>query len=403
MLLDIVRYAFKALTEKKFRAILTIIGIAIGPLALVMMTSVVRGYSDYVQQQLTTLGQNTIVVFAQSGYTLTQNDLDYIRSQEEVEDAKPFFSTQGYIQRRDGRINVYVYAIDPDVIFEAIGGLEIIDGEAPSDNEITYSLVGYYIAHSQVTKEQIYEVGDAITVQIPEVVEAGQIRINRVTVRIKGIMSEYGGAFFISPDITIVLPFEAGRRLLGMKDWTGIFIIVKDTKYVDSLADKLRENYRDKVSVVAFMQIARVVGSVTAAMDFITFTTSLSAFAVAIAGTAATMITSVVERTREIGVLKALGFTDGQVTMMIITESLIMGLVGLIVGISLGVSGAYFLASRGLVIRGIQTVTIVATPKITLDLVLKTVGITLLVGVIGGVFPAFRAAKIPPAVALRYE
>ncbi|MEM2590836.1 MAG: FtsX-like permease family protein, partial [Zestosphaera sp.] len=146
------------------------------------------------------------------------------------------------------------------------------------------------------------------------------------------------------------------------------------------------------------------VASVTAALDFIVFSASLSAFAVAVAGTASTMITSVIERTREIGVLKALGFTDKQVVFMILAESIIMSLIGGAIGIGSGVVGAHVLSSRGLTISaGSSGLVIVANPEITVDLILTTVFITVAVGVVGGTLPAYRAAKIPPATALRYE
>jgi putative ABC transport system permease protein len=116
------------------------------------------------------------------------------------------------------------------------------------------------------------------------------------------------------------------------------------------------------------------------------------------------MITSVVERIREIGVLKALGFKDSQVISMILAESIIMSIIGGVIGISLGIIGAHILASRGFELKmSAQSIIINAPPKITTLSILRAIGLTLLVGVIGGIFPAYRAAKIPPAVALRYE
>jgi putative ABC transport system permease protein len=117
------------------------------------------------------------------------------------------------------------------------------------------------------------------------------------------------------------------------------------------------------------------------------------------------MITSVIERTREIGVLKALGFKDREVLLMILSESIVMSIIGGSIGIILGVVGAQVLASRGFVISISQqnTIVITAPPKITAFNILRATALTLLVGVVGGLFPAYRAARIPPAVALRYE
>jgi putative ABC transport system permease protein len=144
---------------------------------------------------------------------------------------------------------------------------------------------------------------------------------------------------------------------------------------------------------------------VTGAINFINFSTSLSAFAVAIAGVAATMITSVMERTREIGVMKAIGYTNSQILSLILMESIMMSLVGGTVGISIGVVGAYILASRGFTIGGIgeSGITLQLNPLITPSLIAQTLVLTMLIGLVGGALPAYRASKIPPVVALRYE
>ncbi|RLG88016.1 MAG: ABC transporter permease [Thermoprotei archaeon] len=404
LLSDVLRYAFKAMSERRFRALLTIVGIAIGPLALVMMTGVVRGYSAFVENQLLSLGQNTVVLMSSAEYTLKEDDLDFVRSLDEVSKAEPFYLTSAFILTPEGRLQVYVYAMDIEVLLESVGGLEVLKGSYPLPNEPLYAIVGYRVAYSEKTGKELFDIGDTITLYIPKIEAGGVKRFERAIIRIKGVFKEYGGAMFISPDTGIFLPLSAGRKVLRFNKWTGIMAIAKSPELVSKLVKKLRDVYDGKIDIIAFQQIARVVGSITAAMDFITFSTSLSAFAVAVAGTAATMITSVIERTREIGVLKALGFTDGQVMIMILTESILMSILGAIIGISLGFVGAHVLAGRGLRIRGgLETIVIKAPPLITPELLGMTIAITLVVGVLGGLFPAYRAAKIPPVVALRYE
>jgi len=269
---------------------------------------------------------------------------------------------------------------------------------------VTSAVIGHFVAYSQSSGGKLYGLGDVITLLMPQVKSGGRVTFNRATVRVVGIYEEYGGAMFISPDTGIFLPKEAGKKLLHMSSWSGIFIIVNKPTQVNDLVKKIRSTYVGKVDIIAFQQIAKVVSSISGAMDFIAFSTSLSAFAVAVAGTAATMITSVIERTREIGVLKALGFTDSQVMWMIIAEAILMSLLGGLIGVVTGSGGAYVMASRGLTIStGSSKIVIKAPPKITLSLIGYTLGITLAVGIVGGLIPAYRAAKIPPAMALRYE
>lgn len=399
---DTVRMALKSLSYRKLRSILTIIGIAIGPLALVMMLSVIKGHSDYVINQLESLGQNLIVIKPSSHFKLTEKDLDTIRSIPGVERAEPFYTVQATVKVGSKEKNVVVYVVPLDLIFKAMSNLRILEGSTPSSNEIIKAVIGYNIAFDN--GNQVYYVGDAITLKTYRVESGGTTRVKRVTVLVSAILDKFGGALFLSPDETIFLNLDAGSKLLGLNEWSGILVLAKSSKAVIGVERAIKEKYRDSVTVISFQGIANIISSITNAMNFITFSTSLCAFAVAVAGVAATMITSVIERVREIGVMKALGFTDNQILFIILSESFIMSLIGGTLGIVLGIIGAYILSSKGFIIRtGLTHIVITAPPAITLELLLKTMTITILVGVVGGIFPAYKAAKIPPAVALRYE
>ncbi|MCC6035227.1 MAG: ABC transporter permease [Desulfurococcaceae archaeon] len=402
LLLDILRMSFKVLTEKKTRAILTIIGISLGPFALVMISSVIDGYGEYVISQVEGLGQNVIVLFPSTGYKFSESDLNTIRSLDGVKRAEPFYSIQGQVKVGSETRVVFIYAIPIEVVFESMRGLEILKGSIPSESEYLKALIGYKIAHSD-DNSVVYDVGDVVTVTFLKTTNS-RSEVRRVSVVVNAVLKEFGGAFILSPDTTILLPLQAGSRLLGLNEWSGIYVLVKSSDLVPQVLRELQEIYRGKADIISFQSIANIINSVIGAMNFISFAASLSAFAVAISGVAATMITSVVERIREIGVLKALGFKDSQVISMILTESIIMSIIGGVIGISLGIIGAHILASRGFELKmSAQSIIINAPPKITTLSILRAAGLTLLVGVIGGVFPAYRAAKIPPAVALRYE
>ncbi len=401
--MDVLVLAFKALTERKLRASLTIIGIAIGPLALVMISSVVDGYADYISNQIQRLGQNAIVVFPSSGYRFSENDLNVIRSIEGVSRAEPFYSIQALVRIEGEDKVVSIYAIPIDMIFQTFGGLEILEGSIPSEGQYSYAVIGYKLAFKDDRK--VNELGDTITLTFMRT-QGGRSTVKRVTVINSAILKEFGGAFILSPDTTIFLPLEAGRKLLGLNEWTGIFVLSKSSEAVPEIVRILRGIYSNSADIISFQGIANIANSITGAVSFISFAASLSAFAVAIAGVAATMITSVIERTRELGVLKAMGFTNIQTMIMILMESIVMSMVGGVIGMSIGIVGAHLLAQHGFTIRAsaeTMMIMIRAPPKITIDNILKTLGLTLLVGVAGGIFPAYRASKIPPAVALRYE
>lgn len=399
LLFDFIRLSLKALSERRGRAILTIVGIAIGPLVLVMMSSVVSSYSDYIVERVTSLGQNAIAVFPAENYKIDEEDLNFIRSLPEIVRAEPFYSTQGVLKRGTEEVKVSIFAIDYTLLFEAIGSLKMSEGDVPSG--LLYSIVGRKVSFRD-SSEQYFALNDILTLTIPKI-EGGKITGRKnINVYVGAILEEYGGALIVDPDSTVFLSPEAGKKLLGMRDWSGIFILVHDPSLVRSVVSTLRSRYEDKLQVIAFSAIAEAISSVTNAIGFINFSTSLSAFAVAVAGVAATMITSVMERTREIGVMKAIGYTSMQILTLILLESIVMSLIGASAGISLGTVGAYILSSRGLIIGGVG-LTLQLAPKITPTLILQTLSLTMMIGLLGGALPAYRASRIPPIVALRYE
>jgi len=401
---DILRLSVKTLSEKKLRAILTIIGIAIGPMALITVGSVTSGYGDYIVNSIMGLGQNLIVVTPAGDYKLTQDDLNTLRSIDGVVDASPFYSTQGEMYIGGEKKTVFIYGVNPEFILNALTSLTIKEGTAPAPTDLGKALVGYKIAYSDNGEAQ-YGLGDVISITVYQVQQGGKIQVRRLSVSITGILDEYGGAAFLNPDQTIFVPMETVEKMLGVKDWSGILLLAESPEKVDAVSSRIRNMYGGNVDVISFLAIARIASSIVSAVNFITFAATLAAFAVAVAGTASTMITSVVERTREIGVMKALGFRDRQVLILIIMEGVVMSLIGCVIGLATGLAGAHVLSSRGLVISsgGVFAMSIQASPKITAELVGETIALTILTGILGSIFPAYRAMEIPPAVALRYE
>ncbi len=401
-LVDVLRLAYKSLSERKARAILTIIGVAIGPMALIAMVSTVRGYSNYILGQLEALGQNLIVVLPSQSYRLTTRDLNWLKSLPGVVDAAPFYSMQGVVHVGEEKVRVTIYATDLKLLFRAIRGLNLKEGRVPTSNQPFYALVGYYVAFDR-NDRRVYYVGDPLTITLYVAGRRG-IEEKRATVIIAGVLERFGSSPILNFDYSVLLPLPAGRRVLQAKEWTGILVLVSKASMVDNITETIRRRYGDLVNVVSFQGIARMVSSISMAMETIAFITSLSAFAVAVAGVSATMITSVVERVREIGVMKALGFTDAQVVFMILLEGVLISLIASVIGVAGGVAGAYIMASRGFTFKGMyETLTIYAQPAITPELVSKTLLVTIFVGAVGSAIPAYKAARIPPAVALRYE
>ena len=399
---DILKLSVKALTNRKLRAVLTIIGIAIGPMALLMISSVVYGYGKYIVTSITGLGQNLVIVTPASGYKLSMEDVNYLSQLPGVIAVTPFYTTQGEISVGGKQKIINVYGADPSFVLKAISTLKVKEGYVPEPSEIGRALVGYNIVYGD-NGERYYELNDVLTVSVARFKTGGvgRIEVKRLNLVIVGVLDKFGGAVFLNPDQGILVSIETLERTLDIKEWNGILVLVDSPSNVDPVSNTIKSIYRNSVDVVSFLMIARTVANVVSAVDFISFAASTSAFAVAIAGVAASMITSVMERTKEIGVMKALGFKDTHVLILILAEGIVMSIIGYVVGGTMGLIGAGILSRHGLQLG--EFMLIEAKPEFPPELIARSFIMTISVGVVGGLFPAYRAMKIPPAVALKYE
>jgi putative ABC transport system permease protein len=399
-ILDVIRLAFNALRERRLRSALTILGIAIGPAAMVAIIGTTEGYMDTIVSQLQALGQNTVVIFPSKNYRLGDYDVDRLKVLPTVESITPFFQSRGQLRKPDGStVIVTIYALDLNLLNKIIVGAKIAEGSIPPPTLYTSSVVGNDIITTK-SGVKYYNVGDSLTVYVAEMKD-NKLVLKTVSVRISGILSPYGTVFPVNPDASIFLPLQAGKSLLGLKDYSGIFIIAKSAELVDSLVNDIKNMYGDNVEIVSLKEIAKTVTNIINVLNNLLFTVSSISFAVAFTGIMSTMFTSVVERTREIGIFKALGYSSNDILILFLFESILMTIVGVVVGIISGVIGSYFIAYRPL--RLVGSWTVISEPKITAWLILRALSLSLLVGIAGGILPAWKASKMVPVEALRYE
>ena len=176
-----------------------------------------------------------------------------------------------------------------------------------------------------------------------------------------------------------------------------IAVKVTDNANVTDVSQSIEDAYPNELSTVTAADQAGRVNDALGAINTATWAISLLAIVIGGVGVINTMIMSVYERTREIGVLKAVGWKGRRILGMILGESIVLTIIAAIVGTVVGVVGVEVLLSYP------STFGTMIHPVFTLDLFLRAFGIAFLVGVLGGIYPAYRASKLAPTEALRYE
>jgi len=419
MLKDFFLLAGQSILHRRMRSWLTVIGVFIGITAVVALISIGLGLNRTINEQVSKVfGVDTFMLVSEDAFGGRRHngtpeeyalDLDFLRSIDGVKTVAALRQRTGFVvgpTLPDGEAKkgfLTVMGLSPELMTEFssfTGPLDVEPGGRLFEpGETDAAVLGARIAERLEAK-----VGDTILI-------AGE-GDNELQMRVMGIMvppdqgegSERGFTMGASgPDAdTIYVSYAAMDRLWGEAEDVLLTLVRVEEDYdVDEVADRVESelNSRNtKVTAVTYSDISEAIGTMTSTVS--AFLAGIAGIALLVGGVGVmnTMFTSVLERTREIGVMKAVGAKSSHILLIFLIESGMMGLVGGIVGTGtgLGLSAvASFFIGRFFGVK----MAVVASPA----LILITLAGSFLLGAIAGLWPARRAAKLTPVEALRYE
>jgi len=406
-LIDAVAYSFKNLTKRSLRSWLTIIGLVIGVIAIVVILSISEGFNRDINTQMSAFGADMMFVYPISSLTdmtgggsfsllktsgkLYQEDVDDIASIGGVKEVARTMFGRASLSFKGKNITAMVYPMDSKA-FDMYGSyIQVESGRYYKETEKNVAFFGHKAATDMFGKDKV-EVGSVV-------------QINGKNYRVVGIQKEIGGMAGSSDDSNIYLPFEDGRQLFEgqlLPDEVGMIYVQVDEGFNPedikaSIERKLASNHRVKMdkldfSVITSAQIMEIVGTILLSVQLVLAAVTLIASVVGAIGIANTMFMNVLERIKEIGILKAVGARQNDILFLFLTESVIIGLAGGIIGLILG----------AIVLQVLQD-----TFAIPVFLRLRIIAFVFIfavgVGLLAGLLPAWRAAKMDPVEALMYE
>lgn len=411
--------ALRALASNKMRSGLTMLGIIIGISAVIVLVSVGQGVQTMVAEQMEDVGANLMFVmpgeleasnssmksnFLRSANTstLTLKDAEALAVPANVPDAAvvaPEFVGTGTVIYGNKNTQTTVSGVTPD--YSVIRNSYPILGRFITENDLRIN--ARVAVLGQTVLEELFPVG---------VNPIGQdIKINRVPFRVIGIMDEKGGTAFSDEDDVVIIPLTTAQsRLFGGRSISGdytvsvIYAQAVDESRVDALRDQITQVLRrqhgliystdkDDFTVLTQEDVASVLGSLTAVLTAFLGLIAAVSLLVGGIGIMNIMLVSVTERTREIGLRKALGAKRRHILVQFLIEAIVLSLIGGFVGIAIGVSST--LAA----VQMIEDFRAYVSPMT----ILLATGFSMAVGMFFGIYPATRAARLNPIDALRYE
>lgn len=430
--IDVLGYSFSAIKLRKLKAALTTLGVVIGIAAIVALMSITSGLETSITGQLNEgLSADTLVVTAggggalaggfgggagaglggssssDSGFALYVNDTEIISSlSPDIESATSVISRSGYIQGSDLNESVTLYAVDFQTYQDVYGATFVAqNGDIPSNPHDDEIVVGARIVDPGNNGTRYFSTGDSVNITWTN---STVYPLTNETTRvvISGVLQEVGGLSLSGPsDSGVYMPINAAEDFLGTTKVNSIVVklVNSDNATITAVTNAIKDYYGSDVSILSSTSLLNTINSIFSTIQL--FLVGIAGISLLVAGIGIMniMFVSMIERTREIGILKALGMKKKTVLAIFLSESAIIGLLGAVIGIIAGYSLAIVVANvlgSGLFgSAGGLTIVPVLTPTVLLGAFAFGVGIS----VIFALYPAWKASKLKPVDALRYE
>jgi putative ABC transport system permease protein len=381
----------KYLRTKKVRTFLTSLGITIGIATIFTLIALSQGLQYYVQSELNKFGNKAIFIFpgARAGFVssitgyFTNSFIENIQTLPGVERVIKAYSTSTIIKYNNYQIPANVLVINTeDANYLTYIDYNIFEGTFITNNNNCQVDLGYQIANSPSLNNQKISVGDYINI-------FGQ------RCQVVGILQQTGG----TSDYNILFPEGEYEKLFGSINYNYLIVIT----YNYNIAYNSIKNYINSLkgqtyTIITAQSIEQIADQIIGGISMFSLIIASISILISAINIVNTMYTSILERYREIGLLKALGMKNIEVLILFLLESGFIGLIGGIFGIILGFFTAY-IASSVLSFYGFVGL----QPYITVQLIVFSLVFPFFIGILSGTLPAIKASRVDPMVALRYE
>ncbi|MFH1101726.1 MAG: ABC transporter permease [Methanobacteriota archaeon] len=404
MLSDHLRLAVKNIRARLSRSILTLLGIAIGIMAIISLMALGEGMQQAVTGELSSLSDVIIVTTGggfisafgggggSSGEYFTDRDLADIERIQGVRDISTQLSGSALAEYNGETTILSLTGMDIEVMRLQYASQALEAGVFLNEGEQNQIMIGYGTAHD--TFDADISVG-------------GRVMIQGQKFFVTGIFAKQGMGG-ISSDTTVLMSSRDFKKLTGQSNISLVYLRVNNVNDVESIAvsvqNAVNENHgkKDFASATTMTSILETVQSIIGILQMVLVAIASIALVVASIGIMNTMLTSVMERTREIGIMKAIGATNRDVMSIFILEGMLVSSIGGVFGIILGVFGSQALT---LILSSFMSMggSTQLTAVITVTSVVLAVAVSLIVGVLSSLYPAWKAARMSPIEAVRYE
>ena len=391
-----------SIRSAKLRSALTTLGIVIGVAAVIINASLGASFNQFFTDEVSSVGSNFIIAYSDQPNLFYDSELEIIKNTPGILGVSPRKTVSGEINYLSDVKSVSIVGVNGD--FQEIQGIKMEEGSFLTDKDIYSAVLGYDLAKEEFGRS----ISHRSSVDIAFRQEDGTLVIKKF--KVKGILEDsketiVGGDG--STDMIVYIPISTMNEMTGEQDYGAFFAMAESSENIGNISKDVDKrlarsfgiaerdlNNEDSKPYTVFDQadVLEETGALGKALSTFLLVLALISLFVGSIGIMNIMLVTVTERTREIGIMKSVGYSSSNILSLFLLESIMVSSLGGLLGTAIGGFGAYILEEA-----------LKLPPVFPFKLIEIGILISVLVGVGAGLYPARKAANMNPVDALRYE
>ncbi|HET8857386.1 MAG TPA: ABC transporter permease [Nitrososphaeraceae archaeon] len=409
---EIFLFAFEALRDRKVRSILTILMVMVGSALLVAVSGLGTGFTFFFNKQFENLAPNVLFISSSqqnleagglSGgpppapkIVLNSAVMNRINSLPSVNEVFPSFQSEVTLISQGESRTTNAFSIDPTKLLLVTPTLEFEEGSLIKPSDPNAIIIPSDVALPPGEENEFLTLGESVKAEYsyidPTTAKEKKETKNFV---VSAIMKRTGNP---TVDNAVIFNIITGNTLFQKANkYDSLIVMAQSADLVSVVEEEIRSLYGNNIGITTVEAILETIREFTSGISSFLLTIAIISLVVGAVGTVTTLYTSVAERTREIGTLKALGATNMNILALFLTESILIGLIGATFGILIGIGAGYLLSTGTSQNENNQPI----TPIYLAENLLSVWIVSVLLSTVSGLLPSMKASKTLPIEALR--